>query len=138
MYQEKLKQFENVETLGGKAWGHAVETNPDMVVQDFSEIKPQDLGITGKYQKVVFEYICDKRTNNPSKITDEKINSWLKTAHDLLAPCGEILFQSGNSKRNLQVQTSLEGYGYTTAYEKAGCDLTATKPTGKIGWCVIL
>ena len=32
------------------------DTAPDMVVKDFSDIDPHQLGIAGKFNKVIFEY----------------------------------------------------------------------------------
>ncbi len=97
MYQEKFKEFENIETLAGKAWEHAV------VLDHFSNMNIKDCSIECfHYQQMVELFI--KHLSE----TYSKYGSYSKS-HKLNKLLEELIFltdfKTNKSKYQMALQT---------------------------------
>ena len=104
MYADKLKQFENIENLGGKAWEHAIAC--DVISQ--TAVKDCSLHCFHYQQmfELLFKYILETRsefgaypmTNKLDRLllqaikeTDFKVNAEKYTSHLIaLTVCAEV------------------------------------------------
>jgi hypothetical protein len=97
MYQEKFSQFENIETLAGKAWEHAV------VLDHFSQMNIKDCSIECfHYQQMVelfIKYLSETYSKYGSYSKSHKLNKLLEELIFLTD------FKTNKSKYQMALQT---------------------------------
>ena len=97
MYQEKFKEFENIETLAGKAWEHAV------VLDHFSNMNIKDCSIECfHYQQMVelfIKYLSETHSRYGSYSKSHKLSKLLEELIFLTD------FKTDKSKYHMALQT---------------------------------
>ena len=115
MYQDKLKQFENVENLAGKAWEHAVAID----VLNTTNIKDCSIHCF-HYQQMLelfFKYLLETRSEFGSYSKTHKLQRLLE---EVIA---NTLFKSDKSKYFMALQVitvCAEEYRYNFLIDCAG------------------
>ena len=97
MYQEKFQEFENIETLAGKAWEHAV------VLDHFSNMNIKDCSIECfHYQQMIelfIKYLSETHSRYGSYSKSHKLNKLLEELIFLTD------FKTDKSKYQMALQT---------------------------------